>query len=87
MALNEGPKAFFKGLAPSILLSSYGIIQMYSYENVNLFFGFKSGQKMSWDNFFIPFFVGGLSKSVASISLMPINVVRLRLQMKQYSSD
>ena len=40
---------------------------------------------MTKDNFMIPFLTGGLSKSVASFSLMPVNVVRLRLQMKQFS--
>ena len=40
MAINEGPTAFFKGLGPSILLSSYGSIQMYCYENLTHFFGF-----------------------------------------------
>ena len=87
MASNEGPKAFFKGMGPSILLSTYGIIQMYSYENVNLFLGYKSGQKMTKDNFLIPFVTGGLSKSLASFTMMPINVVRLRLQMKQYTPE
>ena len=42
---------------------------------------------MTKENFMIPFMTGGLSKSIASISLMPLNVIRLRLQMKQYSSD
>lgn len=40
---------------------------------------------MSFDNFLIPFFTGGVAKSIASFSLMPINVVRLRLQMRQFS--
>ena len=79
MAVNEGPKAFFKGIGPRILLSSYGIIQMYCYENVNHALGFNSGQKMTKENFLVPFVVGGLSKSLASFCLMPINVVRLRL--------
>lgn len=87
MALNEGPTSFFKGIGPSILLSSYGMIQMYCYENVNHALGFSSGQKMTKDNFLIPFMVGGLSKSLASFCLMPVNVVRLRLQMKHYSPD
>ena len=87
MVVNEGPTSFFKGLAPAIVLSSYGIIQMYTYENVNNFFGFQSGQKMTKDNFLIPFMTGGLSKTIASISLMPVNVVRLRLQMKQYTPE
>ena len=42
---------------------------------------------MTWDNFFVPFVVGGLSKSLASFCMMPLNVVRLRLQMKQYSHE
>ena len=41
---------------------------------------------MTTENFLIPFLTGGLSKSIASFTLMPINVVRLRLQMKQYSA-
>ena len=40
MMVNEGPTSFFKGLGPAILLSSYGIIQMYTYENVNKMFGY-----------------------------------------------
>ena len=42
---------------------------------------------MTKDNFLIPFLTGGFSKSLASFLLMPINVVRLRLQMKQYKVD
>ena len=87
MALNEGPTSFFKGLGPSLLLSTYGIVQMYSYENINKFLGYQTGQKMTKDNFLIPFLTGGFSKSLASFLLMPINVVRLRLQMKQYKAD
>ena len=43
MAVNEGPKAFFKGLAPSMVLSVYGIIQMYTYENINYQLGYSTG--------------------------------------------
>ena len=78
MAKNEGPKAFFKGFWPSIFLSSYGVIQMYAYENINFMFGYTSGQKMSKENFLVPFFTGGLAKSVASFTMMPLNVIRLR---------
>jgi hypothetical protein len=88
MLLNEGPQAFFRGIAPSIFLSSYGIIQMYAYENINHMFGFSSGsQKMTWENFLVPFVTGGTAKSIASFTLMPVNVVRLRMQMKQYSKE
>jgi len=85
MMVNEGPTSFFRGFLPSLFMSSYGMIQMYTYENINFLFGFKSGQKMTRDNFFIPFLTGGFSKCVASATLAPINVVRLRLQMKKYS--
>ena len=82
MMRNEGPLSFFKGFLPSLFLSSYGIIQMYAYENINFLFGFQSGTKMTKENFLLTFLTGGTSKSIASFTLMPINVVRLRLQMK-----
>ena len=87
MAVNEGPKAFFKAIGPSILLTPYGMIQMFAYENINHFLGYKSGQKMTKDNFLIPFVTGGLSKSMACATMMPVNVVRLRLQMKEYTPE
>lgn len=78
----EGIRAFFKGYIPSLFLCSYGMIQMYCYENINHALGFQTGQKMTWDNFLVPFLTGGFSKCFASFTLMPVNVVRLRLQMK-----
>ena len=88
MLVNEGPKSFYRGYIPSLFLSTYSIIQMFTYENINHLFGFKSGEmKMSWDNFLIPFMTGGFSKCLASATLMPINNVRLRLQMKKYSTE
>ena len=60
---------------------------MYSYENINRWLGYQTGQKMRKDNFLIPFLTGGFSKSLASFLLMPVNVVRLRLQMKQYKTE
>ena len=70
-------------------MSSYGVIQMYSYETLTHMTGYKSGQakKMTWDNLAIPFFIGGASRSLASVTLMPINVVRMRLQMKSFTID
>lgn len=60
---------------------------MYSYEVLTHMMGYQSGQakKMSWDNFLIPFFIGGTSRSIASTTLLPINVVRMRMQMKTYT--
>ena len=87
MLVNEGFKSFFKGYLPSLFLATYGMIQMYSYENINYLLGYTSGQKMTWDNFMIPFLTGGFSKCFASAFLMPINVVRLRLQMKKFTEQ
>lgn len=43
MLVNEGVKAFFKGYVPSLFLATYGMIQMYSYENINFLLGYTSG--------------------------------------------
>jgi hypothetical protein len=40
---------------------------------------------MKNQNMLIPFVVGGFSKCIASASMLPINVVRMRLQMKNYT--
>lgn len=60
---------------------------MYSYETLCHFLGYDSGKakKISWDNMFIPFMVGGTARSIASTTLLPITIVRMRLQMKTYS--
>ena len=62
---------------------------MYSYEVLTHAVGFKTGlpKKMSWDNMLAPFLIGGLSRATASLTLMPINVVRTRLQMQSYSTE
>lgn len=41
MWVNEGVKGFYNGLVPSIFLSFYGVIQMFSYENINHVLGFN----------------------------------------------
>lgn len=52
---------------------------MFCYENVNYLIGNANRQEKEGSNFIIPFFTGGISKSLASASLMPLNVVRMRL--------
>ena len=42
---------------------------------------------MKWDNFLIPFLVGGFCRSFASFLLLPLNVVRVRLHMKTYTDE
>ena len=77
----EGIRGYYHGFIPSVLLSSYSVIQMFCYENVNSLLGFNqktSGAKDMW----IPFITGGISKCLASCTLLPLNVVRMRLQMK-----
>lgn len=43
MYYNEGVRSFYRGLIPSIFMSTYGVIQMYCYEVLSYSFGFKSG--------------------------------------------
>ncbi|CDW89152.1 UNKNOWN [Stylonychia lemnae] len=85
MYRHEGIKGFYRGFLPSIFLSVYGIIQMFSYENINHLLGYnQSSQKK---DMWIPFFTGGFSKCFASVALLPMNVVRMRLQMKNYTVE
>jgi len=85
----EGPKTFYRGFTPSLFMSFYGVIQMCSYEGLTHALGYESGKakRLSWDNLLVPFFVGGTSRSLASVTLMPINVVRMRMQMKNYTKE
>lgn len=89
MYQKEGIKSFYRGLLPSLFMSLYGVIQMYSYEILCYKLNYDSGKakKISWDNMAVPFFIGGLSRSIASATLHPVNIVRMRLQMKTYSTD
>lgn len=59
---------------------------MFCYENINHVFGFSQG-KNSQKDMWIPFMAGGLSKCIASMTLLPLNVVRMRLQMKKYTTE
>ena len=70
-------------------MSSFGVIQMYSYEVISWLCGYDSGKikKLSWDNVFAPFVIGGFARSLASTTLYPINTVRMRLQMKTYTQE
>ena len=77
MLVNEGIKSFYRGFLPSIFLSFYGVIQMFSYENINYLCGYDP--KKEKQNMLIPFINGGLSKCIASAALLPVNVVRMRL--------
>lgn len=81
---NEGVKGFYRGFIPSIFMSTYGIIQMFCYENINHIVGYN---QKSNHNSWLPFFTGGISKCAASVSLLPVNVVRMRLQMKNYTVE
>jgi hypothetical protein len=82
-----GVRTFYRGFVPSIFMSGYGFIQMYTYEMLTFIFGFQTGQikSMSKDNFLLPFLCGGVARSIASCALLPVNVVRMRLQMRTYS--
>ena len=42
---NEGIRGFYHGYVPSILMSTYGVIQMFTYENINFLLGYNSQSK------------------------------------------
>ena len=58
---------------------------MFCYENINHLFGYHTHSVTT--DMWIPFFTGGFSKCAASVVLLPINVVRMRLQMKNYTLE
>ena len=62
---------------------------MVSYEVLSHLSGYDSGKikKISWDNMAAPFLIGGMARSLASTMLFPINLVRMRLQMKTYTKE
>lgn len=59
---------------------------MFTYENINHLMGYNSHDSKQKD-LWIPFVTGGISKCVASVTLLPLNVVRMRLQMKKYTVE
>ena len=59
---------------------------MFTYENINNLLGFDQ-QKSTKKDMWIPFVTGGISKCAASVALLPLNVVRMRLQMKKYTAE
>jgi len=78
---NEGFFALYSGYIPSLLLCIYGIIQMFVYEQLNYLTGNNRDGK---SNLLLAFLIGGTSKCVASATLHPVNLVRSRLQQKQF---
>lgn len=44
MYYNEGIQSFYRGFVPAIFLSTYGVIQMYSYEILTHLSGYESGR-------------------------------------------
>ena len=70
-----------------MIMSWYGVIQMYSYEGISHVLGYETGQmkKITWDNLMVPFMVGGSARFIASSFFYPLDSVRIRLQMKTYT--
>ena len=62
----EGVRGFCRGMLPSMVLASHGVVLMYSYETL---------KEMDW---FSSPVNGGLSKLLASSSLFPVHTIRTR---------
>ncbi|CAI2374329.1 unnamed protein product [Moneuplotes crassus] len=80
----EGPTSFYRGFPAACLLSIYGVIQMTCYENLNKLFGYKESEK-SYKKI-SPFFIGGISKCLASTLLHPLTLVKTRQQKQRFST-
>ena len=87
MYTKEGIRSFYRGFLPSMLLSSYGIIQMWLYETLNYMVGYNPKDTKNKVKWFIPFLTGAFAKSFASSVLLPMTVIRHRLQMKKYTKS
>jgi len=60
---------------------------MFTYENLNFLVGYNAQTAGNQANWLITFLTGGCSKSLASATLLPINVVRTRLQSRAYTHE
>ncbi len=84
----EGIVSFFSGFWPSMFMSLYGIIMMVAYEQLKSFcVAFAQTHQLKRREGLESFLIGGLSKSLASFTLHPMNTVRSRLQQKREHLD
>jgi solute carrier family 25 folate transporter 32 len=72
---NEGPKALWKGLAPSLVGVSEGALQFMAYDQMK-YYAQKRGKYGAIEQFF----AGGLSKAVSVLVTYPYQLIRSALQ-------
>lgn len=80
MIFDEGIKSFYKGFIPNIMLSSYGIIYFFFYENLKSILYINNNRRTQ---IFAPFFMGIFCKILTTTLIYPLNVIRTRSQKEQ----
>eukprot|EP01016_Furgasonia_blochmanni_P047241 TRINITY_DN6923_c0_g3_i1.p2 TRINITY_DN6923_c0_g3~~TRINITY_DN6923_c0_g3_i1.p2 ORF type:complete len:189 (+),score=12.95 TRINITY_DN6923_c0_g3_i1:553-1119(+) len=83
---DSGFRGFYKGLSLSLVLSSYGMISMPTYEAINK----KLKKKISPNSFLyslISSFSGSVSTVISCVTLYPLQTVRTRVQQSILQSD
>eukprot|EP01038_Epipyxis_sp_PR26KG_P006268 gene6268-8632_t len=92
MYKEEGWTGFYKGLIPSLILTSHGAIQFASYEFLKAEINLYRIPLDPLDNIkateinqpaFVSVFIGGLSKVIASTITYPYQVIKSRLQQRE----
>ena len=79
LARNEGIRSWWQGLSPTLLMAVPMTVVYYTaYEQLKVKFGFKPGQT----NIVPPLLAGVISRTLAVISVCPIELIRTKLQSR-----
>jgi len=73
---HEGILALYRGLVPALLLTSHGMVQFATYEDLKR--RFARARETNWRPA-VDFCLGAASKVVASAATFPYSVVKARL--------
>ena len=79
MARIDGVNSWWKGLSPTLLMAVPSTVIYYTcYDQLKVIFGFQPEQR----NILAPMFAGSLSRTVAVISISPIELLRTKIQSR-----
>jgi solute carrier family 25 (mitochondrial folate transporter), member 32 len=85
MYFREGVSSFYRGYMAGWFLSLYGVVQMTWYEHLSNYAGLHENNK-TYSRMF-PFFIGGVSRWIASIMFHPLTLVKTRQQKQRFTVE